>query len=332
MKFIINTNYSAQSAGGRVLRTLCTRLAQLGHQVNFNDWSNYQKYDIAIFMAPDSEVEKAKKKCPGIVCGIFDPKLTLRRQIDESKTADFLIVSSLEQKEAFLPYGKMIIIYYMFPEVPSAEKQHINKDKIIIGYHGNKQHLDAMADVSWALDKLAGKYDIEFRAVYNINKLGRWRTNLPKICEVKHIQWKEDDFLNEVSNFDIGVVPSLMASGSFLKRPLRTFLFNPEGYSRNDYVLRFKMSNNPGRIYVFSQLNIPVVTDFTPSACEIIKNDYSGQLVGSRLGWYRALEKLILDHSQRSYLSSNLKKAVDESYSVSHNVNKLLNEIQKLIK
>jgi hypothetical protein len=76
-------------------------------------------------------------------------------QIKEIKIADLLIVSSIEQKEYLLKYNKNTFIYYMFKDVPNIIKEHTDKDKIIIGYHGNKQHLSAMGDVSWALDELA---------------------------------------------------------------------------------------------------------------------------------------------------------------------------------
>jgi len=313
MKFVINTNY--KSAGTNVLNGLEKRLRESGYEVSRNDWSNYSNYNVAIFMAPDSSVEKAKKENPKLICGIFDPKVTLLWQVKEIKSADFIIVSSIEQKEYLLKYNKNIFIYYMFPNMEEIKKEHIEKSKIIIGYHGNKQHLSAMKDASWALDQLAKDYEIEFWAIYNIKKLRKWNKNIPKICPTKHIQWSEEDVSTNLSQCDIGIVPSVLPSSSFWGRPLSSFLLNSEGYHNNDYVERFKFSNNPGRIYVFSQLNIPVVTDFTPSACQIIKDGESGLLVGTKEGWYEALKKLVNNVYLRNNFSQNLKNIINNYYS-----------------
>ncbi len=332
MKFVINTNYQkAISTGAIVLGGIEKRLLASGHQVVRNDWNDYHKYDVAIFMAPDSKIREAKIENPNIICGLFDPKISRSWQLEENKAADFLIVSSIEQKDALLKYNKNIFIYYMFPDTREVKKEHTEKKKIIIGYHGNKQHLDAMRDVSWALDELAKIYDIEFWAIYNINKLGKWTMNTPKVCSVKHIQWSESEVVNSLMGCDIGVVPSTVPVSSFFSRPIRSFFYNPEGYHNNDYVKRFKFSNNPGRIYVFSQLYIPVVTDFTPSSCQMIKDGESGFLVGTKEGWMSGIEQLILSNKLRNTFSANLKKDIDFRYSIDFTFGKFLSFLDTLI-
>jgi len=329
MKFVINTTYY-QSAGTRVLETMLRRLPGAGHTVSRNDWENYTNYDLAIFMAPDSKVREAKKLDSKIVCGIFDPKMSRSWQIEEARAADFLIVSSIEQRETFLKYNKNIFIYYMFPDTAEIKKEHKVKDKIIIGYHGNKQHLDGMEEASFALDQVAKEHNIEFWAIYNVKKLGKWRLNIPKICPVKHIQWSEETQLNDLSQCDIGLVPSVLPAPKLFARPFYSFFYNPEGYNNDDYVIRYKMSNNPGRIYVFSQLHIPVITDFTPSACEIIKDGFSGMLVGGRSGWEVALKKLVNNVSSRESMGRNLKDSIDKNYSPDITFEKFLLFIKSL--
>lgn len=326
MKIVINTNYV--SAGTVILEGIEKRLKKAGHEVYKNDWENYSNYDVAIFMAPDSRIKEAKINNNKIFCVLFDPKVSLLRQIQEIKIADLLIVSSIEQKEYLLRYNKNIFIYYMFKDVLEVNKEHTQKDKIIIGYHGNKQHLSAMQDTSWALDKLAQEYEIEFWAMYNVEKLGKWVKNLPKKCTVKHLQWSEEATVSEMSNCDIGVIPSVLKNSRFWGRPLVTFILNSEGYHYNDYVQRFKFSNNPGRIQVFSQLSVPLVADFTPSACQIIKDGESGFLVGTKEGWYEALKKLILDHNLRNEFSKNLKKEISK-VSPDINFEKLMLVLEK---
>lgn len=310
MNIVINTNYF-ESAGTRVLYGIEKRLRGNGFQVFLNDWDNYSQYDIAIFMAPDSKIREAKQKNPKLFCILFDPKVSLTWQIKEIQSADLLIVSSIEQKEALLKYNKNIFIYYMFPDTPSIKKEHLNKDQIIIGYHGNKQHLSAMKDVSWALDELAREYSIEFWAIYNIEKLGKWRINIPKLCKIRHIQWSEESVVSELQKCDIGIVPSIISTSGLFSRPLSSFIFNPKGYHSNDYIQRFKFSNNPGRMYVFSQLGIPVITDFTPSACQIIKDRESGMLVGTKEGWLEALRLFTKNTELRKKCALNLEQTIN---------------------
>jgi glycosyltransferase involved in cell wall biosynthesis len=335
MKFVLNTNY--QEAGAKtVWDNLAVRLQAAGHSVVFNDWDHYDHYDVAMFMSPDSKIREVKAVSPKTMCGLFDPKANLVRQRAEARAADFLVVSSLEQKDFFLQFNANIFIYYMFHDVAEVPKVHANKEKIIIGYHGNRQHLHAMKPVTRALDVMAKKYDIEFWAIYNIKKIGKWNMNLPKVCPVKHIQWSPEERVASLSQCDIGIAPSILPLSlvdRLFARPWRTFVprfFNWEGFNKNDYLLRFKYSNNPGRLYVFSQMHIPVITDFTPSSCELVRDNHSGLLVASEAGWERALEKMITDAEFRKTASDNLKKHIDENFSIDITFNKFVAFVSSL--
>ena len=320
MKVLINTNY--ESAGTKVcVDDLSIKFRNTGFEVMRNDWDNYQNYDLILFMSPDSEVIKAKKINSKALVGIMDPKITKERKPEVEK-ADFLMVTSLEQKDFFLKYNKNIVIYYMFPGIKESVKNHINKDKIIIGYHGNKVHLDHISDLSKALDNLSEKYNIELWAMYNIKKKGQWKKNLPQKCPIKHIQWSKRAYYNELSKADIGIIPAKIANK----------LFKIFGLKKYDYLIRFKYSTNPGRIYPFSQLGIPVVADFMPSYCQIIKDGESGFLVYSQEGWYYALEKLILSPELRNELSRNLRDFINNNCSPKINFQKLLKFIKDLKK
>jgi glycosyltransferase involved in cell wall biosynthesis len=281
---VLNTTY--ESAGRVVLED-----ALKGIKVARND-RDYTKYDTAIFMSPDSEVKYAKSINPKIKCIIFDPKTN---NLEDVRLADELIVSSIEQREFFLKYNQNIKIYYMFPEVKEKLLKHKNAQiripLIHIFYHGNKQHLEEATELMKALDEFN---NVVFHAIYNIKKLGMWTKNLPKVCPVVHTQWTPK--LTRLKNCDIGVVPSL----------------KPTWKLNNDYVSRYKYSNNPGRIWVFSQLGIPVIADFTPSSCQIIKDGHNGLLVGTKEGWIRAI-KMLFDVELRNKLSYNLRRELKKS-------------------
>jgi hypothetical protein len=334
MRFVINTNY--ESAGTKVcVDDLIPKLIAAGHSVVRNDWVNYNLYDVALFMAPDSDVEMAKKTNSHIVAGIMDPKLVLQRQKEEARRADFVLVSSLEQRDIFYAYNKHVVIYFMFPHVPAQEKIHadMNGRTIRIGYHGNKLHLHCMKTLSDALDSLSEKYPIEFCPIYNIKQLGLWSLNRPKKCRVVDVQWSAGAFYNDVHSCDIGVIPSIIPVPSFrskfFTRPFWSFIWNRIGYFRDDYILRFKYSTNPGRLYVFSQLGVPVVADLVPSHVQFIVDGQSGRLVYSRESWYQALEELILDAQKRQDMSDALRNFVDNTYSPDRNFVQLIDFIQK---
>lgn len=327
MKIVINTNY--KSAGTRVcVDDLTPKLIQAGHEVVRNDWNNYRHYELVLFMAPDSEVRKAKRENPTALVGIMDPKVPNRKRIEETKKADFLVVSSIEQRDFFLRYNQNIFIYLMFPDVPALSKEHQTSAKILIGYHGNKLHLNSMTHLSQALDALSAKYPLEFRAIYDVQGLGQWRKNRPQKCLVKDIQWKKESFLSDLNQCDIGVAPEGRAinakRGKFFSRFVSSIFNNWPGYNKDDYLIRFKYSANPGRIYVFSQAGLPVVADFTPSNCQIIQNGWSGYLVYAKEGWYNALEQLILSFTLRQEMSDNLKNFIAGHCSVSINFQRFL--------
>ncbi len=320
MRFVINTNY--QAAGTKVcVDDLIPRLEAAGHTVTRNDWKSYEKYDVALFMAPDSKVDEAKKINPKIIAGVMDPKLTLKRQREEATRADFVLVSSLEQRDIFYAYNKNVVIYFMFPHVPPQEKIHVEKknESITIGYHGNKLHLHCMTALSDALDELSQKYNIEFRPVYNVKKLGQWKLNRPKKCKVVDVQWNEASFYNDLHACDIGVVPSMIPvpkyRGRIFTRTFASYLWNRVGYFRDDYILRFKYSTNPGRLYVFSQLGVPVVADFVPSHVQMVQDGVSGAIVYTKESWYVALEEMIVNAEKRNQYSKNLREFIDTTYS-----------------
>lgn len=320
MKVLINTNYD--SAGARVcVDDLTIKFQKADFEVVRNDWDNYQNYDLILFMAPDSQVRKAKKANPKAIVGITVPTITKERE-PEMHSADFLLAGSIEHRDVLLKYNKNILIYHMFPEITAKIKKHVQKDKIIIGYHGNIKHLGEMKDIVLVLDELSEKNNIELWAMYNIKKKGLWKKNLPKKCPVKHIQWSEEAYFNELSKADIGIVPARIPSR----------FFKGFGLKKYDYIIRLKYSTNAGRVYPFSQLGIPVVADFMPSYCQVIQDGESGFLVYSKEGWYYALEQLCLKSDLRQKISDNLRNYIDNHCSPDINFKRFLKFIEDLKK
>ena len=92
---------------------------------------------------------------------------------------------------------------------------------------------------------------------------------LPKNLKTRHIQWHENVYNEELSNVDVGIIPTSMPLNTKSSRIVRVNSFFND--TDDDYIIRFKMPSNPGRMIVFWKLGIPVVADFLPSHFQFIR-------------------------------------------------------------
>lgn len=287
----------------------------LNTDITINDFNNYKKYTIALLVSYPTELEelsKIKNINPSIKIGVIDPrsKELISKYLD---LIDFFIVDSSEMRDFWLDYGKPIHTYYEFPLVNSSPKSHVKKDKIIIGYHGNKVHLTSMyPNLTHALEYLGKKYEIQLLAIYNKEVLGDWSIGRPKNIEIEDIQWSEAVYDEELSRADIGIVPSLVPvkKNSKKKSIISKFYLANE----DDYLIRFKMLTNPGRMIVFASLGIPVVAELCPSNIEFIKHGDNGFICYSEGAWINALEQLIVSHHLRDSISKKMYKQFESTF------------------
>ncbi|KAB2891946.1 MAG: hypothetical protein F9K32_02120 [Desulfobulbaceae bacterium] len=288
------------------------------HNISFFDYEHWHNYDVALFMTykPDLEdLKAAKTSCPSLVTAIVDPRGSWVKSYLEY--ADFLIVDSIEMRDYWAYTGLPIFEYAEFPDLKVHKKTYSHEDqKIIIGYHGNKIHLDSMRNtIVPALERLSRETEIELWAMYNIAALGRWDRNMPGI-EIRHIQWSMENYYEYMARVDIGIVPCFLPErnwSAILDMPLLK-KFNRYRKNGDDYLLRFKMPTNPGRIIVWGLLNIPVVSDFFPSAMQCIDDGKNGLLACSSGGWYQALKRFADDPRYRQLCADKLTESVVENY------------------
>lgn len=293
---------------------------------------DYLKYEVALFMGFDPQIELAKKINPNIKIGIVEPRATQRNNFEG---VDFIVVNSLEAKDYFSQFGKPIFLYPVFPVMQKKIQLDEKPDKLILGYHGNKIHLDAMIPrITDAIDQVAKDIPLELWAMYNIEKLGRW---IPKNEEmwnfkIKHIQFHESHYAKYIANVDIGLVPQFIP---FItdKWWMRYFASLGSRYGENDtnYILRFKDTTNFGRHLVFAQYQIPVISDMTPSACSLIEDGMDGFTVYSTAAWKRAIQVLANDSYKRAEMGEGLWDKVKEKYSINQLNHRLCEFISKLI-
>jgi len=315
-KIVFNTYYKDAASSMFYLSGLSK-----SEQINFFDFKNYESYDLALFMTYSKDLEelkKAKQINQNLTIGLFDPRgIQVENYL---QYVDFLVVDSIEMKDFFAKYDIPIFVYYEYADIPLYKKKHEKHEKIIIGYHGNKVHLTAMyPEITSALELLGEKYSIEFWAMYNIKHLGYWNIGIPKNVEVKHIQWSMENYDKYLSKVDIGLVPACMPvkKNTRKKSVVSKFFLDNE----DDYIIKFKMPSNPGRMIIFAKLGIPVIGDFLPSNLQFIKDEENGLLAYSAGGWYKAIEKLIVSHKLRQKFADNMLETYKEffDYDVQNN-------------
>ncbi len=268
----------------------------------------YADYDVILFMGYDPQIAEARAVNPTSKIGVVDPRPST---LHAALGADFVVANGIEMGDWLANYFENIYIYPIYPRIDSAPKIHMQRKPFIIGYHGNKVHLMSIRPIiSHALDALAEVCELELWAVYNIRALGDVPFELchSKKCKVRYFQWREDVYTDVLSQVDVGIVPNLIPLKNDTAAKKRAIPYSRFLQSRDeDFLLRFKITTNPGRIYVFSQLGIPVVAGMAPSAASAVRHGVSGFLAYSSGGWYRALKKLSESAELRSKMGQQLR-------------------------
>lgn len=316
MNFVLNTTNSDSAAALVCIQGLAQQLLALGHEATINDWNNYGRYDVAIFMAADADCAAVRAANQNILIGVADPKPSTEKQARE---ADFCIVSSIEQREVFMPLNRNQFIYYMIPDFEATPVHHAAKELHRIVYHGNKVHLNgSYHGLVPALNELGRKYPIQFDVIYNIQVLGHWTMGRPdpRYCPTRDLQWYPDCYKTYFADADIGVVQNLMPwRQEGLVRRLGVVSRSLLLESTYDHIAKYKSSANAGRAFVFGYFGIPVVADAIPSTSDAIVDGHSGRLVLTAEGWYDALEELILSPGRRQQLADNFRRSIDERFA-----------------
>tara|TARA_Y100000996_G_scaffold415264_1_gene409040 strand:+ start:1328 stop:2344 length:1017 start_codon:yes stop_codon:yes gene_type:complete len=296
------------------------------------DFSHYilSKYSTIKDLKKIREVNKGK-----VICGLVHPSDLSKSNLDLINNVDFLICGSIEERDYYSYLNKPIIRFPQIERIKFRKKTHINKKNIVIGYHGNLEHLEEMDTLKYALERLNNKYKISLTVIYD-KKLGRWNRGRPNI-PIKEINWEFNKIIKEIPKFDIGIVPC--TNNFFLDKPkinknIISFLFKTftggKNKRTNDYVIRFKVTSNAGRSFIFHQLGIPVIADFWPSNFEILGNPKNGLLAHSEQGWYDSLEELINSAKKRQVMSNNAQTEFKKNYDPMLWAKNLINELSKL--
>jgi hypothetical protein len=261
---------------------------------------------VLIIFGPGADISLIRKKIPNSLIGVLEPRAAQKH----SQGYDFIIVNSIESYDYFATQNKPMFIYPTYPLVNNKKHDKHQKNKIIIGYHGNKIHLQAMQNyIVDAMNDLAKYFDYEFWAMYNIAELGEWKGASMIKAKVHHIPFSYENYAAFISNVDLGIIPQFIPvkKNKFLRWLIGSFRskYN-ERY--DNFFHRFKETTNNGRAFVFAQYSIPVVADMTPSSCALLGENEYGFIASSRSGWFYALFTLCRNKNLRLKMGKKLNQ------------------------
>ncbi len=336
MKIVFNTRRRAQYSTRRLFFDgLARDMAALGAQVALDDWDHYERYDVAIFMSSDLAGAGARRANPRLAIGIVHASDNSPQLLHETRQADFILAGSIEERDYYLRHNPTIFLVHHIEEDWLAWKQHEDRQAVVLGYHGNRYHLEqCYPHVGRALEALAKELPIQLRAIYDIRGLGPWRVGRPNV-PIVDVQWQLGTLAQELLATDIGIMPSCAPiTDSTRRRVIRTLLGTASrhfGAYENDWLVRYKNCTNAGRAFVFMQLGIPVVADMTPEACQVLQYGRTGFVALSAEGWYDALRRLAHSAALRTRIAEEAKRLFDGYFNRREIARRLLDELQALV-
>lgn len=279
----------------------------------YNTKTLEEDYDVVLFMSGTKNLNFQKKK--GVIYGLVDPRAG---NYEDFSKYDFIIANGIEEK-FFFSFAKLpTLIYPVYPSIKYIKKR-FNKNKTIITYHGNREHLLNMYPrIFNAINKIASEHLVELLLIYDFKKKGKVIFNSQKEQKFKifHKQYYDNCFETYLYNTDIGIVPQLLPSENKKIKKNLIFYFSKKFFKKKYYYsLNFKETTNLGRHFVFAQLSIPTISDYTLSSSNFINNGINGYLAHDTLEWYENLKFLIENKNKSKKIGSKFYFDWKKNYS-----------------
>ena len=278
--------------------------------------------EVFLLMGYDARPSEIKRSSAKSFVGIIDPR---PRQKLAFEDVDFLLPNGFESWQQWRPFNRPQEYLYLNElvaiESGSNRVGEGGSDPIRFGYLGNAVHLKRLKEVASA-------------------SLREWTTRLP--LEVwlylsSQVEEKDWDWLpvkprvfslggDSLSEFlrgvDVGLVPQNKPTSNSdrVARLLRRF-----GSDRDNVVdLSFKPTTNPGRLFSFAQVGIPVVVDSTPSVNQIVGSEFREFIAFDGKSWSCAINEVIQRPTERRMFGQALKSIYLEVAQPTVQVDRLL--------
>ena len=300
----------------------------------------YKSIGIIFGNIKNSELDDIKKD--NLIIGRLEPRGASKLNFENY---NFIINNSLESQDYFAYSNLDSFILPTFPQYQQENFKKINnKQTLVLGYHGNCIHIVGLMKriykelINYSNNK---NQRIILKIMSNKKIFKRhfpiWYFNNIKNSKDKNnfkIDFFDYDpsFMSEfMSDIDIGICPQLIP----FKNNIFTKVISPRikkffQAKNHNVTLRYKETSNIGRLAIFSQFKIPVISDPCPSSCSIIGMNEAGLIALSEKQWIKSI-----DHLNNNQIGSKmgfaLNKRVNDLYSDSVLYRSLINFLENLI-
>ncbi len=281
---------------------------------------NPEGFDAVVLMGFDPLPPSLRQRSKDTVLVVIDPRASQHRDLSGY---DMAVYNGLEARDWFAGSTPHDLIYMVYPVCPpplaATARNEEPKGTLILGYHGNTRHLDAMVPrITDALSQLAQDRPVALWAMYNFNIRGQWQWPLhaqPPFV-VRHIPYSRENYARYMAHVDIGLVPQFVpVRNTGILRYLIGSLDRRYNEKRQDFFMRFKETTNIGRALVFAQYGVPVISDMTPSAVAFLEEEVTGFTAFHTAAWLRALRRLANSQQLRQQIGTNLREKWKNLYA-----------------
>ncbi|CAH7134268.1 conserved hypothetical protein [Vibrio chagasii] len=329
--------------------------------VRFNDFDNYDKYDVAILHADEDEVEIARSSNPKIIIGLVKPHhervvhaplsrfslkslyYQFRFLFGDNKSefilkrnrnyhdSDFLIADTPYLKSMFEASGHHSLYLKLVEVYDGTAKplSHKNSMTLVFGYHGNYRHfLESKRYIYPALKDLTKDYKVKLKVISNLadfemnNEVG-----LP--FEIEFYEYSYPEIYDILDDVDIGLVPNqIKYKNKFFEKVFTkygAFFWETDKY--HDLLFRFKQSSNGGRAFVFSQLAKPFVSCPIPEVLTTYGDAVDDCIAYDAITWKHCIIKLAKNEDLRVSISNSINVINENKISVGIEAKKMKEEI-----
>jgi glycosyltransferase involved in cell wall biosynthesis len=210
--------------------------------------------------------------------------------------SDYVIVGNEYLAEYARKYNRTVII---LPTVYKSINESTNfvdkgEKKLVIGWIGSWTTLINLEIIKNSIAKLAKEFDFNFHIIGSSNI---YNYKIDEFERIVYIPWKLESEEEEISKFDIGIMP----------------LFDDE----------WEKGKCGFKLIQYMSLGIPVLASPVGINKDLVKNGINGYLASSDEEWYNYLKILFTDKILRKQLGNEAKQFIEVNYSYGKNINLL---------
>ena len=256
-------------------------------------------------------VDAALAKNPKMIIGVAKP-VAPSKIYACLKNIHFVVSDNNHQMRLFHSVGVKTIQLKLVEEFPTGvvhrPRPAFSAEKpAVLCYHGNANHfLSLVHDHFMLLNAASLGVPFVVVAVVSPEEVRRMRTNALKTNITILIQpYNPHNVFHKLRDCDVGLVPQFRAG----LRDQSSACVHDDCQSI-DTTVRYKLTANAGRAYVFMQLGVPIIADSVTEVAEVVGYNSLGILLDSaeHAVWLEAVRMVVSDFCVRKYLADRSRQ------------------------